>query len=88
MRAARAADGREHRIWQIALPQLPVGRHIVRRDDEPDSLCRLTVAPRRAFLPSPLAEGGRAIPRFWLVGWLICHLAPLRIGSVHMVGVV
>jgi glycogen operon protein len=58
--AARAADGREHRLWRIALPPLPVGRHVVRRDDEPDSLCRLTVAPRRAYLPPPLADGGRA----------------------------
>ena len=58
--SARAADGREHQLWQVALPPLPVGRHVVRRDDEPDSLCRLTVAPRRAYLPSPLADGGRA----------------------------
>ena len=57
---ARVVDGCAFRIWQITLPALPVGRHIVRRDDAPDAPCWLTIAPRRAFLPAMLAAGGQA----------------------------
>jgi glycogen debranching enzyme GlgX/4-alpha-glucanotransferase len=57
---AKAADGREYRIWQITLPALPIGRHAVQREDVPGIECSLTVAPRRGFLPTLLTDGGRA----------------------------
>jgi glycogen debranching enzyme GlgX/4-alpha-glucanotransferase len=57
---AKAVDGREYQHWRIALPALPVGRHMVRREDAPGTQCRLTVAPRTAYLPAMLAGGGQA----------------------------
>ncbi|MDB5395699.1 MAG: glgX [Rhodospirillales bacterium] len=56
----KAIDGREYLLWRITLPALPIGRHVVRREDAPGATCLLTVAPRRGFLPAMLADGGRA----------------------------
>ena len=58
--AGIAADSREHRVWRVILPNLPAGRHRVYREDMPDIGCWLTIAPRRAHLPGPLKNGGRA----------------------------
>jgi glycogen operon protein len=57
---AVAADGWEHQLWWVILPTLPVGRHRLQREDAPDVACWLTVAPRRAWLPPMLRNGGRA----------------------------
>ena len=54
-----AADGRVQQVWRVSLPALPIGRHNIRREDAPDCPCRLTVAPRRAYLPPALADGGK-----------------------------
>ncbi|WP_091737446.1 glycogen debranching protein GlgX [Phenylobacterium immobile] len=56
---AMAADGREVATLALAAPPLPAGRYEVRREDAPDALCRLTVAPERCFLPPDFAEGAR-----------------------------
>jgi glycogen operon protein len=55
-----ACDGREHQVWRVTLPPLPPGRHRLQREDAPEAVCWLTVAPRRAYLPAMLAGGGRA----------------------------
>jgi 4-alpha-glucanotransferase len=52
-------DGRPARVWQVALPALPIGRHVLRRDDAPDAPCHVTVAPPRCYLPPAFADGGR-----------------------------
>jgi glycogen debranching enzyme GlgX/4-alpha-glucanotransferase len=57
--AHTGADGQPAQTWQVALPTLPEGRHRVRRDDAPDLICHLTVAPRRCHLPEAIARGGR-----------------------------
>jgi glycogen debranching enzyme GlgX/4-alpha-glucanotransferase len=54
-----AADGREHRLWHVTLSPLPPGRHRLLREDAPDAASWLTVAPRRAYLPAMLSNGGR-----------------------------
>jgi glycogen debranching enzyme GlgX/4-alpha-glucanotransferase len=58
--AGVAADGRAHQLWRVTLPPLPVGRHRLQREDAPDAVCWLTIAPRRAHLPPMLKGGGRA----------------------------
>jgi glycogen operon protein len=55
-----APDGREHQLWRVSLPPLPLGRHRILREDAPDAACFLTVAPRKAWLPPALKDGGRA----------------------------
>ena len=55
-----ALDGREHQLWRVTLPPLPVGRHRLQREDAPDAACFLTVAPPKAWLPPQLRDGGRA----------------------------
>jgi glycogen operon protein len=57
--AATAWDGRPYQIWQVELLPLPVGRHLLVRQDAPDAPCRVTVAPRRCWLPDTLSDGGR-----------------------------
>jgi glycogen debranching enzyme GlgX/4-alpha-glucanotransferase len=57
--AFEAADGLPAQTWRVALPALPEGRHRVRRDDAPELVCHLTVAPRRCHLPEAIARGGR-----------------------------
>ncbi len=41
------------------LPDLPMGRYRIRREDAPDTLCTLTVAPRACHWPGALADGRR-----------------------------
>jgi glycogen debranching enzyme GlgX/4-alpha-glucanotransferase len=53
------ADGLPARTWQVALPALPEGRHSIRREDAPDDICHLTVAPQRCFLPDAIRRGGK-----------------------------
>ncbi len=60
LRPAIAADGREHQLWRVPLPAMGAGRHTILREDAAQSPCRLTVAPRRGFLPAALADGGRS----------------------------
>ncbi len=52
-------DGRALRVWRVAIPVLSMGRHRVRRDDRPDVVCHVTVAPRRAFMPEMFRDNGR-----------------------------
>ncbi len=60
-----AADGYPALTAQIALPDLPLGRHILHRDDAPDIACRLTIAPLACHRPAALAT-----PRFGLAAQL------------------
>jgi glycogen operon protein len=57
--AFEAADGLPAQTRRVALPALPEGRHRVWRDDAPELVCHLTVAPRRCHLPEVIARGGR-----------------------------
>lgn len=52
-------DGLPAQAWRVALPALPEGRHRIRRDDAPDTICHLTVAPGKCYLPDPIRRGGR-----------------------------
>ena len=54
-----AADGMTAQSWRVALPELPEGRHRLWRDDAPETICHLTVAPRRCHLPEAFARGER-----------------------------
>jgi glycogen operon protein len=44
---------------RAALPSLPAGRYRIRREDAPDAVCVLTVAPRACHWPEALADGRR-----------------------------
>ena len=55
----RAPDGRRAERRRVILPPLPAGRYTLRRDDAPDCTGRLTIAPRRAWLPESIARGGK-----------------------------
>ena len=57
--AANAADLRPGQAWEIPLPQLPIGRHSIWRDEFPEAPCHLTVAPAQCHLPAALAAGQR-----------------------------
>jgi glycogen debranching enzyme GlgX/4-alpha-glucanotransferase len=52
-------DGLAARAWRVSLPALPDGRHRIRREDALDTVCHLTVAPRRCFLPASIHRGAR-----------------------------
>ncbi|MGE0420255.1 MAG: 4-alpha-glucanotransferase [Acetobacteraceae bacterium] len=52
-------DGRAVRTWRVELPPLPAGRHRLWRDDMPEVVCRVTVAPERCHLPDFLLHGGK-----------------------------
>jgi 4-alpha-glucanotransferase len=52
-------DGQRARAWRIRLPALPEGRHRLWRDDTPEAVCHLTVAPRQCFLPDSISGGAR-----------------------------
>ncbi|MGH7120297.1 MAG: hypothetical protein ACREFP_15135, partial [Acetobacteraceae bacterium] len=56
---------------EALLGRLPIGRHLVVREDRPDSPCTVTVAPARCFVPEELAAGAR---RFGIAA----HLYTLR----------
>ncbi len=77
---AVAPDGREHQIWRAVLPSLPVGRYRLQREDEPDFLCALTIAPRRCYFPPALAEGRK---RFGIAAQLysLCRPGDQGIGD-------
>ncbi|WP_428030845.1 glycogen debranching protein GlgX [Ancylobacter sp.] len=49
-------DGRRSQLRDIALPELPLGRHVLRLGD---TECRLTVAPAASYLPADIEAGGR-----------------------------
>jgi len=53
-----ARDGRPVQVTDLVLAPLPPGRYELRRDDAPDAVCRLTVAPDRAYLPDTDARFG------------------------------
>ena len=57
--AATAWDGRPYRLWQVELLPIPVGRHVLTRQDAPKAPCHVTVAPRHCWMPDVLAGGGR-----------------------------
>ena len=42
------------------MPTLPEGRHRLWRDDAPEVVCHLTVAPRRCYLPEAITRAGQA----------------------------
>ncbi len=54
-----ALDGRPLTLWHLTLPNLPVGRYRVARDDRPEQACALTVAPAACHLPPAFAAGRR-----------------------------
>ncbi|HEX8666831.1 MAG TPA: glycogen debranching protein GlgX, partial [Allosphingosinicella sp.] len=56
-RRSRAADGRAFERSEVHLPSLAPGRYTIRRDDSPDVACRLTVAPKQAWLPESVRSG-------------------------------
>ena len=56
---ATAWDGRPYQLWQVELLPMPIGRHVLTRQDAPDAACRVTVAPRRCWTPDVLADGRR-----------------------------
>jgi glycogen operon protein len=59
--AVVACDGRRSRRLQAVLPILPTGRYVLRREDQPDAPCRLTIAPARCWLPAEVEAGPRLI---------------------------
>jgi 4-alpha-glucanotransferase len=60
VRDRRWADGQEVVRYLVPLPHtLPMGYHVVRLADRPAETMRLIIAPRRCYLPSPLAHGGQ-----------------------------
>ncbi|MCO6416743.1 glycogen debranching protein GlgX [Siccirubricoccus sp. KC 17139] len=44
---------------RLALPALPIGRHRIFPEGQPELGCEITVAPPAGFLPQALAGGGR-----------------------------
>jgi glycogen debranching enzyme GlgX/4-alpha-glucanotransferase len=52
-------DGRDGRAVAITLPPLAVGRYRIRREDHPDVVCRLTIAPAACFAPDLIDRGER-----------------------------
>lgn len=59
----RGEDGTTRRLradsLDIALPPLAPGRYFVTRDDVPDLVCHLIIAPRACHAPDVLKDGGR-----------------------------
>ena len=49
-------DGRLTRTLTVPLPELPIGRHVLRLGE---ARCALTIAPPASYLPLALAEGER-----------------------------
>ena len=54
-----APDGRHGQIWRVTLPDLPVGRYRLWREDAAGAVCHLTVAPATSFLPDAFRAGER-----------------------------
>jgi glycogen operon protein len=57
--AERGRDGRSASVLRIALPDLGPGRYRMTREDRPDAVCRLTIAPATCFAPQALTDGRR-----------------------------
>ncbi|MBT3070470.1 glycogen debranching protein GlgX [Rhodomicrobium sp. Az07] len=55
-----APDGRRIDTIRAPLPPLAPGRYTLRLETHPDAACRLTIAPRRCYLPERLRDGGKA----------------------------
>ncbi len=53
------ADGLPARVRRIGLPPSPIGRHRVWRDDAPEAICHVTIAPRHCYLPDAFLGGGK-----------------------------
>ncbi len=58
--ASTGADGRPAPVYAVTLPGQPMGRHRLWLDNEPGTVCTLTVAPSGCFLPDRLSQGGKA----------------------------
>ena len=58
--AIAGRDGVAAPALELDLPPLPPGRYRLRREDAPDVLGRLTIAPAACHLPPRLDAGGRA----------------------------
>jgi glycogen debranching enzyme GlgX/4-alpha-glucanotransferase len=56
--AVAASDGRQALVRDIALPELPLGRHRIVADVAPECASHLAIVPSTAFLP-PGLEGAR-----------------------------
>jgi len=54
-----ARDGRPCSLLRLELPPLAPGRYRLTREDRPDAVCHLTIAPPTCFAPSALADGRR-----------------------------
>jgi glycogen operon protein len=54
-----SVDGLPARSLRVSLPMLPEGRHRLWREDAPNTVCQLTVAPARCFLPIQIRDGGK-----------------------------
>lgn len=55
----RLPDGRQVPVRIIELPPQPVGRHVLRLTEEPETSCPLIVVPGRCYLPPGFAAGER-----------------------------
>jgi glycogen operon protein len=53
------SDGNPAQARRIRLPALPEGRHRIWREDKPEAVCHLTVAPHGCFLPDSILRGVR-----------------------------
>ncbi|MBU8545051.1 MULTISPECIES: glycogen debranching protein GlgX [Roseomonadaceae] len=52
-------DGRTAARRLVALPSLPIGRHLIFDEAAPEAACHLAIAPTTCHLPPILAGGGR-----------------------------
>ena len=59
LRDFTGSDGLPARQRLVDLPMLPEGRHRIWREDAPDTVCHLTVAPRRCFLFDAISGGAK-----------------------------
>ena len=57
--SVRARDGRTGRQLVVTTPPLAKGRYQVRREDRPDTLCHLTIAPHACFAANAIRTGRR-----------------------------
>ncbi|ESQ73797.1 hypothetical protein ABAC402_17275 [Asticcacaulis sp. AC402] len=53
-------DGRRARACKVVLPALAPGRYSIRRDDQPDLACAVTITPKTGFAPALVENGGLA----------------------------
>ena len=57
--AISGADGRSFRRLTLELPTLDPGRYRLLREDHPETVCSLTIAPTACFAPDALLSGRR-----------------------------